>query len=163
VFAIALAVAVALFAMGTGGPAVAIALGVFIVTGVALLARGAFAKDRSKALGSSDPQTFRRWWVILAAACGVVTIVFGVAQYVQDPKIENLGAIGILALFGGMNLAGCWMRSRSRVGGDWLIVVGILPFMGLWWMIAPAVLGLVILVAAISDSMRAGSATEAAA
>jgi len=163
VFAIALAVAVAFFAMGTGGPFVALGLGVFIIAGVVLLARGAFAKDRSKALGSADPQTFRRWWVILAAACGVVTIVFGVAQYIQDPKIENLGAIGILTLFGGMNLIGCWMRSRSRVSGDWLIVVGILPFLGLWWMIAPAVLGLVILVAAIGDSLRAGSATEVAA
>lgn len=165
VFAIALAVAVAFFGMGIGGPFVALGLGVFIIAGVALLARGAFSKDRSKALGSSDPRTFRRWWVILAAACGVVTIVFGVAQYIQDPKIENLGAIGILTLFGGMNLTGCWMRSRSRVGGDWLIVVGILPFMALWWVVVPAVLGLVVMVAAISDSLRAGRTTteEAAA
>lgn len=163
VFAIALAVAVALFAMGTGGPFAALGLGVFVIAGVALLARGAFAKDRSKALGSADPQTFRRWWVILAAACGVVTIVFGIAQYIQDPKPENLGAIGILTLLGGMNLTGCWMRSRSRIGGDWMIVVGILPFMGLWWMIAPAVLGLVILVAAISDSLRSGDVEESVA
>jgi hypothetical protein len=163
VFAIALAVAVAFFAMGTGGPFVALGLGLFMVTGVALLARGAFAKDRSEALAASDPRTFRRWWVILAAACGVVTIVFSVAQYIQDPSSANLGAIALLTPFGGLNLTGCWLRSRSRVSGDWLIVVGILPFMGLWWMIAPAVVGLVILVAAISDSLRAGTATEVAA
>ena len=101
--------------------------------------------------------------MILAATCGVVTIVFSVAQYIQDPSSANLGAIALLTLFGGLNLTGCWLRSRSRVSGDWLIVVGILPFMGLWWMIAPAVLGLVILVATISDSLRAGSATEVAA
>ena len=161
-FAIALAVAVATLAMGIGGPVVALGQALFVVLGIALLARGAFAKDRSKARGSSDPQTFRRWWVILAAVCGVITIGFGILQYINDPKIENLGAIGILTLFGGMNLAGCWFRSRSRVGGDWLIVVGILPFMALWWIVVPAVLGLIVLVVAISDSLRAGNAAEAA-
>jgi fatty acid desaturase len=51
-------------------------------------------------------------------------------------------------------ITGSWFRSRSRSAGDWMIVVGILPFLALFWLIVPPVLAIVVMAMALMDSAR---------
>ena len=97
----------------------------------------------------------RQWWVVLAAVMGLTEIVFGVGTLIFDPKAE-IGPFVLAALggFGLLTLAGTWFRSRSRRGGDWMIVVGVLPFLPLFWLILPTLFAIAVMVMALSDSAQ---------
>ncbi|MEX0832852.1 MAG: hypothetical protein WD276_03090 [Actinomycetota bacterium] len=153
-FALFLITAIALFAMDTGGLAINLSLGAFVIVSIALGASGAFRKERAKRAVPAGKIGARQWWVVLAAVMAVVEIVFVVGQLIQDPKIENVGALAIVGTFGLVALTGVWLRSRSRSSGDWMIVVGVLPFAALFWLIFPAVLAVIVITFAIIDSLR---------
>ncbi|MEX1046616.1 MAG: hypothetical protein WD757_04405 [Actinomycetota bacterium] len=153
-FALFMITAVALFAMGIGGLVINISLGALIIAAIALGASGAFRKDRARNAVPAGKIGARQWWVVLAAVMAVVEIVFVVGQLIQDPKIENVGALAIVGTFGLVALTGVWLRSRSRSSGDWMIVVGILPFAGLFWLIFPAVLAVIVITFAVIDSLK---------
>jgi len=154
-FTMVLVVAVAAFAMGIGGLAINLALGALIITAIALGASGVFRRGNARNAGPAGKLGLRDWWVVLAGIMGVVEISFGVAQLISDPKIENVAALAVLSVFGLLTLGGTWLRSRSRSAGDWMIVVGVLPFVGLWWIIVPAILAVAVIVMAVIDSIRA--------
>jgi hypothetical protein len=155
--------AIALFAMGIGGPVINISLGALIVAAIALGASGAFRKERARSAVPAGKIGAREWWVVLAGVMAVVEVGFVVAQLIRDPKIENVGALAIVGTFGLVALMGCFLRSRSRSSGDWMIVVGVLPFAGLWWLIVPAVLAVIVIIFAVMDSMRRTPEPNAAA
>jgi hypothetical protein len=164
--AVGLAAAVAIFVAGAGGSIVfAAALGAFIIAALALGFTGAFKKERSKGSTPAGKFSARDWWVVLAGLLGLVQIVVITGQMINDPKWENAVALGIVGGLGALALAGTWFRTRSRSAGDWMIVVGVLPFCALFWAIWPPMLALVVMVMAIIDSTRdrshAESATEA--
>ncbi len=153
-FALILIVAVAAFSMGIGGLAINVALGALIVTALALGASGAFRRENARNARPAGKIGLRDWWVVLAGVMGVVEIAFVVGQLIRDPKWENGVALVVVGCFGLVALAGCWLRSRSRSSGDWMIVIGILPFAGLWWLIVPGLLVVVVTVMAVTDSLR---------
>lgn len=153
-FALILTVAVAAFVMGIGGLAINIALGALIITAIALGAGGVLRKENARNATPAGKIGLRDWWVVLAGIMGVVEIAFVAGQLMRDPKWENGVALGVVGCFGLVALAGCWFRSRSRSSGNWMIVVGILPFAGLWWLILPAVLVVTVIVMAVIDSVR---------
>ena len=84
-----------------------------------------------------------------------------VLDAIHDPKPSNLAALVVVGTFGSLMLAGAWVRTKSRPAGDWMIVIGVLPLVGLWWMIFPVVIATVIMIMAIRDTFK-GHESEAA-
>lgn len=153
-FALILTVAVAAFAMGIGDIAVTIGLGALIIAAIAFGASGVFRKENARNATASGKIGPRELWVVLAAIMGVAEIALLAGQLIDDPRWENVVALAVFGCFGLVALAGCWLRSRSRSSGDWMIVVGILPFAALWWLIVPAILVVVVSTMAVIDNMR---------
>jgi len=164
VFAVGLVAAVAFFATGTGGPMVPfLAMGALILAVIAFAATGAFKSNRAR--GNTPAGRFgpRDWWVGLAGLLGAVEIVMATGQLIDDPKWENALALAIVGGLGAVALVGTWFRSRSRSTGDWMIVVGVLPFCALFWAVWPPVVALVVMVMALIDSARGRSSEKSAA
>ncbi len=162
-FAALLAVVVAMAAMGIAFPVTPLFLVGLVVTGIVLVTTGAFGKDRSVGARPAGKIGLRDWWVVLAALLGVVEIGAMIAQLATNPKLANVLALVIVGSFGALALAGAWFRTRSRVGGDWMIVIGVLPMVTMWWMVWPVVLALPIMVMALFDSVRGPSERTASA
>lgn len=153
-FALILTVAVATFAMGIGDIAITIGLGALIIAAIAVGASGVLRKENARNATAAGKIGPREWWVVLGAIMGVAEIALLAGQLIDDPRWENAVALVVVGCFGLVALAGCWLRSRSRSSGDWMIVVGILPFAALWWFIVPAILVVVVSTMAVIDSMR---------
>ena len=162
-FAILVAFAAAVLMMGSGGPGMLIGLGVLALAAVAFAATAAFSKNRRAGSGPAGKFSPRDWWVALAALAGALQIVAILVETVRDPNPSNLAALGVVGGLGALILAGAWVRTRSRNAGDWMIVIGILPWLGLWWMIVPTVVALVIMVMAIRDTLQGRTSQEASA
>jgi hypothetical protein len=157
-----LAVAVSLFTMGIGGPVVATVLGLLILTALALGVTGVFSKkDSRSAKVPAGKLGLKDWWVVLAGFLGASQILLVVVGLSQDPTFEKVFAV-VIGIFGALTLAGVWVRMRSRTAGDWMIVLGFLPFTSLFWAIWPPILGVVVIVMAIIDTLK-GRDSEAAA
>lgn len=163
-FALILAVAVAFFMMGVGGLAINVILGVLIIAAIGLGASGFLRKKGSRAKPEPAGKiSAKDWWVVLAAVIGFAEIVAIVGETIRDPKASNFAALVVVPTFGALMLAGAWVRTKkSRNAGDWMIVIGVLPLLGLWWMPPIAVIAVVIMVMAIRDTFK-GRDSEAAA
>lgn len=108
----------------------------------------------SRRVGAEYDYTGRRfrWWWVPAALAGAVELLIGAGQMIDDPKIENAAALGIMLAFAGLVFGG--MAIRNRVAGNWMIATGVLPMIPWFWMIVPPVLGLVVIVMALADNVR---------
>ena len=163
VFAVGLVAAVAFFATGTGGSGIGlVAVGVVTLAVMALALTGSFKRERARGNTPSGKFGVRDWWVVLAGLLGLVEIVMITGQLINDPKWENALALAIVGGLGVVALTGTWFRSRSRSTGDWMIVVGVLPFCALFWAVWTPVVALVVIVMALIDSAR-GRASEQSA
>jgi len=160
-FVLFLAFAVATFTMGSSGPGMTIGLGVLIVAAIALGASGALRKRNARNNQPAGRIGLREWWVVLAAIMGAVELVMGIGQLIRKPSLDNGFALVIIGGGGLLVIAGCWFRSRSRNSGDWMIVVGLLPFLALFWMIVPPILGILVMSLALIDSARSPKAQAA--
>ena len=116
----------------------------------------------SRRVGAEYDYTGRRfrWWWVPAALAGAAELFIGVGQLIDDPKIENVAALGILGAFAGLVFAG--MAIRNRIAGNWMIAAGVLPMIPWFWMIVPPVLGLVVIVMALADNVRMAARTRPA-
>jgi hypothetical protein len=122
-----------------------------LVTGSAVFARRNGRPTEHVYGGPTSPWN---WWTVLAALLGLFFLIGAIVENIADPKIENVGG---LAFFGGAGVAifaGIKMRAQSKPAGDWLIAVGALPGVLLFWIIGPAVAALVVMVSAISENVR---------
>jgi hypothetical protein len=153
-FVLFLAFAVVAFTLGSSGPGLAIGLAALAATGIALAASGLLRRRNSRGDVPAGKVGLREWWVVLAAIMGGVEIVAGVGQLVREPSVDNVFALALIGGAGILVIAGTWFRSRSRSSGDWMIVVGILPFLMLFWAIWPPVLGVLVMAMALIDSAR---------
>jgi hypothetical protein len=144
---------VTLFALGSRIPAV-VSLGVLVVTAVAFLATGSFKKERSATRIPAPRFGPGQWWLVLAAGLGLFEILAGVGQLIHDPTLDNVGGLGIVGGAGLLVFAGIWQRTRSKSRGDWMITLGVLPPLGVFWLIVPPIAAIVVMVSAILDSAR---------
>jgi len=152
--ALFLAFAMAMMTGVAGDVGSVVGLGVLALAAIGLGVGGAFRPKNGAGREPAGRLGPAQWWVVLATAMGLVEIAFGIGQLVSDPKIENVGALAVLGAAGLLALTGCWFRSRSRSSGDWMIVAGLLPFLALFWMILPPILGIIVITMAIIDSTR---------
>jgi hypothetical protein len=99
----------------------------------------------------------RNWWVALAVLAGIGEVLFGIALALQDRNAGAYAGGAVIATAGLVVLGGVAWRRRSRIVGDLLIAVGVLPLLPFWWMVAPTLLALVVLIAATLDAADARS------
>lgn len=111
----------------------------------------------------------RNWWLALAALLGMLEVVVGVDIALQgnsgvgvalpgDPG--GIARRGVITCAGGLlALWGIAWRRRSRVAGDLLVAVGVLPVVSWLWVASPILLvslgALTVIVAATADAAEA--------
>jgi hypothetical protein len=100
--------------------------------------------------------------MVLGGALAIFEIVFASGQLIREPKKENVFALAVMLAFAGLFAGGVLLRKRGHASGNWMIAaVGVPMLMAIWW-IWPPILGLAVMLGAISDVFRgvrpAGSA-----
>lgn len=152
------AVILATMVVGAGSPisVVGVGIGSFVALLALLSLWSAKRAGRSTefSFGGSRPKTWR-WWTVMAALLGATYIVGATGQLISDPKGTNVGALAIALGFAGLIAGGLWLRSRSRVAGNWMVVVASVPALTFFWVIVPAVLGLAIIIGSVTEIARA--------
>lgn len=94
------------------------------------------------------------WWALLAGALAVFEVVFVSRQLITEPKKENVFALGVMLAFAALFTGGVALRRRGRSGGNWMIAaVGLPMLMAPWW-VWPPILGLAVMLGAISEVFR---------
>jgi hypothetical protein len=102
-----------------------------------------------------------RWWWVPAALIGAFEGLFAVGQLIDDPKLTNVVALGIIGGFAALVFFG--MAVRNRRAGNWMIATGVLPMLPFFWMIVPPILALLVIVMALSENVRMSDRAPAAA
>ena len=138
---------------GTSGGRVTflIAFVVLFAIGLVLAISTIIGSSRAGAEYDYGARKFRWWWVP-AALAGAVELFIGIGQLIDDPKKENVFALAVMLAFAGLVFGG--MAVRNRVAGNWMIATGVLPMVPWFWMVVPPILGLVVIVMALSDNVR---------
>jgi hypothetical protein len=145
--------------------------GTFVVTGAASsVSGGAFALGiiallailygiaallaRRGALGAEHDYAARtfRWWWVPAGLIGAFQLLFMTGQLIDDPKIENVFALAVVAAFSALVFGG--MAVRNRRAGNWMIATGVLPMVPFIWVVVPPLVSLLVIVMAMSDNIR---------
>jgi hypothetical protein len=101
-----------------------------------------------------------RWWWVPAGLIGAFEGLFGIGQLIDDPKPSNLAAMLIMGGFAALIFGG--MAIRNRRAGNWMIAIGVLPMLPWFWLIAPPIVGLFVIVMALSDNLRMSDRASAA-
>jgi hypothetical protein len=162
VVGVALAIVGAFITMvlGLGGPTVAIPLVVLIA--VAVLVMLASRKPGTVPDGPAPSFDVGQWWIVPAVVMAGLSIAMGVGMLIDDPKIENVFALGVFGGAGLLTLGGVWTRTRRRRRGDFMIAVGTLPTTAMFWMIIPPLIAITVMVMALVDATRARPADQPA-
>lgn len=69
-------------------------------------------------------------------------------QAVSDPKATNLGAFVLMAGFAALIARGLILRSRSRMVGNWMVMIGMVPALMFFWVVVPALAAVAVICAA---------------
>jgi hypothetical protein len=94
------------------------------------------------------------WWAVLAGALALFEVGIGASQLISEPKKENVFALAVVLVFAGLYTGGVLLRNRGRLGGNWMIAaVGAPMLMAPWW-VWPPILGLAVMIGAISEVVR---------
>jgi hypothetical protein len=153
---------VTLFAIGTGPPLV-LALSTVTVVGIfGFMATRRNDRPTEYLFSGATPKMWT-WWTVLAALLGAVYVIAATGQLIDDPKATNVGALGIMIGFAALIVLGLRLRARSRIGGNWMVIFATAPALMFFWIVLPAVVGLAIIVGAITEISRATPQTPAAA
>ncbi len=157
---LSIAAAAVTMVLGIGGPIVA--LPAIAVITLAVLGTIAWRKPGSVPDGPAPRFDRSQWWIVPAVVMAGLSIAIGIGLLVDDPKVENVFALGVFGGAGLLTLAGVRARRHRRRRGDLLIAVGTLPTLALFWMIVPALISLTVLVMALIDAARSLPAEQPA-
>jgi hypothetical protein len=94
------------------------------------------------------------WWALLAGGLAVFEIIFAAGQLIDEPKKENVFALGVMLAFAGLFSGGVLLRRRGHAGGNWMIAFVGLPLLGAIWWVWPPILALAVMLGAISEVFR---------
>lgn len=150
------------FAVGTGPPLVLAASTVVVVGILSFMATTRNDRPTEYLYAGAAPKTWT-WWTVLAALLGGLYVLAAVGQLIDDPKPTNVGALGIMIGFTGLIALGLRLRSRSKIGGHWMVIFATVPALMFFWVVFPTVLGLAIIIGAVIEISGATPRTPAAA
>jgi len=141
-------------AIGAGSPlllagATVVAVGVFAVVSVKRSGR-----STEYLYGGSTPRAWT-WWTVLAALLATTYVLAGIGQLINDPKATNVVALALLTAFAGLIVAGLRLRARSRIAGNWMVILATVPALMFFWVIVPALVALAIIFGAVTEISRA--------
>lgn len=135
---------------GIGPPISLLFLGFGLLAGLLTLLNKRNHRSSEFSYGGLVPKRWT-WWTVLATTLAVMYVVAATGQLIADPKGTNVGALGIACAFAALIGAGLFLRSRSRVGGNWMVAVAAIPALAFFWIIWPAVLALAIIFGAVKE------------
>lgn len=152
--AVGTALILASMIVGAGTPSFVVFIGIGLFVGLLSLL-SLWADKRSGratefSYGGAAPKSWK-WWTVLAVLLAVTYVVAAAGQLISDPKGTNVGALAIATGFAGLVVAGLRLRSRSRIAGNWMIAMAAVPSLAFFWIILPAVLGLAVIIGAVSE------------
>lgn len=158
--ALAAATMVVAAAIGAGPPIVLIGAVVGFITFLGLWSVKKSGRPADLLYGDSAPKLWK-WWTVLAVLLAISYVIAAAAQVINDPKMTNFGALGIMSGFAALIAVGLKLRSHSRIAGDWMIVFATVPGLMFFWVVVPAVVGLAIVIGAVMEISRAVKAPAA--
>jgi hypothetical protein len=152
--AVGTALILASMIVGAGTPFFVVFIGIGLFVGLLSLL-SLWADKRSGratefSYGGAAPKSWK-WWTVLAVLLAVTYVLAAAGQLISDPKGTNVGALAIATGFAGLVVAGLRLRSRSRIAGNWMIAMAAVPSLAFFWIILPAVLGLAVIIGAVSE------------
>jgi hypothetical protein len=122
------------------GPILCVAAAAAVLVGLRL-------RGNAPAATGSAPGLLR------ATMAGLVIVVAGTAIVVVGGPV--IAVIGVVAVLGALAVTGRTLGVGSNVGaGNALIVLGTLPALGMFWLIAPALLALTVIVGVLTSRPR---------
>ncbi|MGH2757732.1 MAG: hypothetical protein ACRDI3_08090 [Actinomycetota bacterium] len=148
--------------IGAGPPILLLGAAVAFVGLLAVMAAKRSDRPTEYLYGGLAPKTWR-WWTVLAALLAVTYVLAAVGQLIEDPKATNVGALGIMIGFAGLIFVGLRLRARSSIAGNWMIVFATAPALMFFWVVVPALVGLAIIIGAVTEISRATPQAPAAA
>ena len=153
---------IVLMAIGVGPPLLVVAGAVVLVAILAVMAAKRSDRPTEFLYGGSIPR-FWTWWTVLAMLLGAVYLLGATGQLIDDPKATNVGALGFAIGFAALIGVGLWMRARSRIAGNWMVVFATVPALMFFWVVIPALVAVAIIFGAVREITRATPQTPAAA
>lgn len=163
VAAIGLSVASAIIFMGTRDPGQMALASVVILTGIAIvtlipLALGRRLSRPTEGIYREGGKAGFVWWLVPAVGLGLAQVFAIVKQLVEDPKPENVFALGLFVAFSSCLAAGIMLRAQGKPVGRVLIIIGVVPCAAVFWSPIPPLVVLAVVVAVL---METGAASRA--
>ena len=140
--------------IGIGPPIVLVVLAVVVVGALVAVSRKAGDRPTEYLYGGNAPKSWT-WWTVLAMLLAATYVLAAASQLIDDPKPTNVGALGIMSGFAGLIVGGLRLRARSKIVGNWMVVFATVPALMFFWIIVPAVVGLAIIVGAVTEIAKA--------
>lgn len=142
-------------AIGAGPPLLLAGAAVVVAVGLlAVLSAKRSGRPTEYLYGGSTPRIWT-WWTVLAALLATTYVLAAIGQLINDPKPTNVGALAIITGFAGLIVAGLRLRARSRIAGNWMVILATAPALMFWWVIVPALVAIAIISGAVMEISRA--------
>ncbi|HEX9695100.1 MAG TPA: hypothetical protein VGB64_02155 [Actinomycetota bacterium] len=103
---------------------------------------------------SSDAIYSRRswtWWAVLSVPLAATWIAFMTLQLIDDPKVENVFALGIGIAFAAAIAGGLALRRRGNRMGNWLVAIGAAPGLMSFWVIPLLIVSVAVVVGSLAE------------
>jgi hypothetical protein len=104
------------------------------------------------------------WWAPVAATLAVAEVAAGIGVFMNGDNWSGriIGGLVVLVGFGLLALYGLWIRPIARPLGNTLVLVGTIPWFGLFWMVVPPLVGLVVWIGVFTSGFSAPRPNRAA-
>jgi len=133
--------------VGAGSPLLLVGAGVVFIPLLGLWS-AKLSSPRAESVPTVVGPKRWTWWTALAGGVGGLYVLAAAVQAVSDPKATNLGALVFIAGFAALIRRGLILRSRSRMVGNWMVMIGMVPALLFFWVVVPALAAVAVIWAA---------------